>query len=127
MWCGKQILKIKNSEIATLKNEIELLKIDLKWAKEEAKQWKELEANLARSAPVVIDWDSIEVFSVERMHIRDRQPCVPYTVIGYWKNVNENGIMIRKVGEWQYQIDDANHRILAEQFKNHLDKKAKKK
>lgn len=81
----------------------------------------------ARSAPVIIDWDNVDVFSVERMHTRNNLECMPYTVIGYWKNVNENGIMVKKTGEWIYQVNDVGHHKIAEEFKEYIDKKGKKK
>lgn len=126
MWCGKQILHMKNNEIYALKEKIASLHMDLRAARDDLEATKKAYTNEARMAPVVIDWDNFEVFSVERMHMRDGKECLPYTVLGYWKNVNDNGVMVRKTGEWIYQINDVNHRMLVEQFKAHLEKKAKK-
>jgi len=127
MFCGKQILKMKNDEIYALKRKVDDLTVDLKWARSELESTRKAYAADARSAPVIIDWDNVDVFSVERMHTRNNLECMPYTVIGYWKNVNENGIMVKKTGEWIYQVNDVGHHKIAEEFKEYIAKKVKKK
>lgn len=123
MWCGKQILRIKENQIYELNRKVERLEADLKWAKDELKTTRDAYTSLARQAPVVIDWNSFEVFSVERMHTqKDGRECLPYTVVGYWKTVNDNGQLVRKTGEWLYQVDEIGHMKIAQDFKDYLDR-----
>lgn len=63
----------------------------------------------ARKASVYIDWDKIDVFSIER---RVNEWGVANTEIGYWKEELENCQIVKKYKTLVYHCSDEIHETL---------------
>ena len=64
-------------------------------------------------ADVVIDFNNISAFSVERM----TQDGGPVTCVGYWRNMPDKP---RQTGEWYLQCNLATHQRLVTEFRDHI-------
>ena len=76
--------------------------------KEEQKQVK----SAHRGAPLAVDFDSMDAFSVERIN----KNGVDITVIGYWAP----GETEKQVAEWTLNCNDTIHAELVKQFETYI-------
>lgn len=93
----------------------------------QVKQWEKYRddlINLQRNDPVILDFNSLHVFSIERTWKKEEYPV---TVVGYWRDYTEckDGVTItgKKLGEWYLNISDERHAEVVADYKAWLSKK----
>lgn len=123
---GKSKITLQN-EIKYLENKIKRLEIDLKCEREIVRGYGKLDrersANwcleqAAREEPVMIDFDKVNVWSIERDH-RDGKNI---TVVGVLQEVNGNKVS----KEFHYNTNSDGHKRIIAAYEAHRAKKGKK-
>lgn len=66
----------------------------------------------------VFDWEAARAFSIERNMRYEYGELEAYTIIGYQRNVNEDGNICN--GEWSFVCSQAQHNKLAKEFEEYL-------
>lgn len=69
----------------------------------------------AREASIYIDFDKIDVFSIER---RVNEWAVANTEIAYWKEELEDGQIVKKYKTLVYHCSDEIHEALVDDYEN---------
>lgn len=116
-WTKLKKLVTPDTENEELKAKITQLQKDIKWYET---TWEQLNAT-ARSLPIAIDFNKLNVFSVER---NINEHGIPMTIIGYMVEVphkDEFGMTryVRQVKEWFYHCDDVCHEKLVKEFEEY--------
>lgn len=128
---GKSKLTLRN-EIKYLENKIERLEIDLKYEREIVKGYEKRDRenninwcvmNAAREEPAMIDFDKVDVWSIERIH----KDGVNHTIVSVLEQQNENGVILKKSKEYRYYVNSDGHKRLIAAYEAHRAKKDKKK
>lgn len=106
-----------DTEKQDLKSKIALLEGKLKWYEE----YNKVLEDSARSAPIGIDFQKLNVFSVERNINQDK---LPFTIVGYLIETpykDDSGMVryTKQVKEWFYHCDDERHQQLVKEFEEH--------
>ena len=127
---GESKQKLKN-EIKYLENKIKMLEEQLEYSrktindgfKEDTKK-RTLESLelAARKEPVMIDFDKVDVWSIERMH-RDGKN---YTIVGTLEPRVDNGVVVKRHKEYNYFVNSDGHQRLIAAYEAHRMKKGKK-
>ena len=121
MWFSKKVEEVKevvepSPTKKELKQQVEKLEAELKAYKE----WWAKMLDDARDSEIVLDFEALNVFSIERM-IKSNE-TIPCTIIGYLKEettINDEGKVITNNGvkEWYYYCSDKRHQELVDKFK----------
>lgn len=124
---GKSKLTLRN-EIKYLENKIDRLEIDLKYEREIVKEYEKRDREkcvnndlylAARREPVMIDFDKVEVWSIERVHKDGHN----YTIVSVLQDVNGNKVS----KEYRYYVNSDGHNRIIAAYEAHRAKKDKKK
>lgn len=124
MFESKHKLRMK---IIDLELKIESLKIDRDWAeKREREAERKLnerraqETEKARNASIYVDWDNIQLISIER---RVNDWGVSLTEVDYWGEVVENGVAVKKHKSMIFYCCDEIHENLVADYERWKDEK----
>jgi predicted RNase H-like nuclease (RuvC/YqgF family) len=119
MFESKHNLRMK---IIDLEYTIEMLKLDLKFAKKRVEEAEEklnktraLETDKARDALIYVEWDNIHVVSIDR---RVNEYGVSYTEVGYLGEVSENSLLVRKYKSVVFHCCESIHENLIQDYEN---------
>jgi len=100
---------------ADLKLQIDDLRVRAENAERAHEEYKKKVTFMSRNAGVAIDFNVIEVFSVER----SVRYGIPQTIVGYVAN-REDGIVLR---EWYLEINEIRHEELVREFEQWKEKR----
>jgi hypothetical protein len=123
---GKSKLTLQN-EIKHLENKIKRLEIDLKCEREIVRGYEKIDREkstnwcleqAAREEPVMIDFDKVNVWSIEREHTNGKN----ITVVGVLQEVNGNKVS----KDFRYNTNSDGHKRIIAAYEVHRAKKGKK-
>ena len=117
--CNKEALK---SKIDYLQEKVKVLESDVEHHKRLVSIYREGLDN-HRDTPIAFNFDNIDVFCIERIKNKDWEH--PKTVIGYWGTEVVNTISYKRAKEWYLNINEAMHKILVNEYNEHLAEKAR--
>jgi hypothetical protein len=128
---GKSKITLQN-EIKYLENRIKSLEIDLESERRVVKGYEKLDRekrinqdleNAARREPVMIDFDKVDVWSIERAH----KDGTNYTIVGVLESYSENGALVKRSKDYKYYVNSDGHNRIIAAYEAHRAKKEKKK
>jgi hypothetical protein len=124
---------------AILRNEIKYLENKIKTLEESVETWRRIcsdkdktERNknfihelelAARNEPIMIDFDKVNVWSIERDHTDGNN----VTVVGVLEQHNDKGVILTKSKEYRYNTNSDGHKRIIAAYEVHMAKKEKKK
>jgi hypothetical protein len=126
---GKSKITLQN-EIKYLEKKIKRLEIDLESERSVLKGYDELyrEKSVnqmlersAREEPVMIDFDKVNVWSIERNHIDGKN----ITVVGVLEEYSSDGAILTKSNDYRYNTNSDGHKRIIAAYEAHRAKKEK--
>jgi hypothetical protein len=126
---GKSKITLQN-EIKYLEKKIKRLERDLEIERSVLKGYDELyrEKSVnqmlersAREEPVMIDFDKVNVWSIERNHIDGKN----ITVVGVLEEYSSDGAILTKSNDYRYNTNSDGHKRIIAAYEAHRAKKEK--